>query len=252
MENPGALRVVVIDDNVDGAECLASLIEMIGHTVRMAHDGPTGIEVVREFDPDVVFLDIGLPRMNGYEVARHLRSAANSRAVLAAVSGYSHDDDRHRGNAAFEQHFLKPVEFATLRTFLGSLSDRLAGEWERPNSDVAARLERPWSDMSLPGRNRPGRMCGGRYCLIRFRKMSAGFSISTSSRLTSWKSFGSLARILGGSGAQALSPSRFRLPPPEWRRIWRLCAGVGSWLPRQEAPKLSAVTTSRLRHSTRW
>lgn len=117
-----SLRVVVIDDNIDGAESLANLLELIGHQVRMAHDGPTGIEVVREFDPNVVFLDIGLPRMDGYEVARQLRRDPQCRAVLAAVSGYGRDDDREQGaKAGFEYHFVKPVDFATLRNFLNSL-----------------------------------------------------------------------------------------------------------------------------------
>lgn len=118
----GSLRVVVIDDNIDGAESLANLLELIGHQVRMAHDGPTGIEVVHEFVPDVVFLDIGLPRMDGYEVARQLRRDPRCRAVLAAVSGYGRDDDRERGaKAGFEYHFVKPVDFTTIRNFLNTL-----------------------------------------------------------------------------------------------------------------------------------
>jgi signal transduction histidine kinase/DNA-binding response OmpR family regulator len=118
----GSLRVVVVDDNVDGAESLATLLELLGHTARTAHDGPTGIEVVREFDPDVVFLDIGLPRMDGYEVARRLRGDLRTRAVLAAVSGYGRDDDRRKGReAGFEYHFVKPVDFAVLRAFFDTL-----------------------------------------------------------------------------------------------------------------------------------
>jgi CheY-like chemotaxis protein len=113
---------VVIDDNVDGAESLANLLELIGHSVRTAHDGPTGIEVVREFDPDVVFLDIGLPRMDGYEVARQLRRDPRYRAVLAAVSGYGRETDRRKGQeAGFEHHFVKPVPFDALRAFFDSL-----------------------------------------------------------------------------------------------------------------------------------
>jgi two-component system CheB/CheR fusion protein len=117
-----SLRVVVIDDNVDGAESLASLLELIGHSARTAHDGPRGIEVVREFDPDVVFLDIGLPRMDGYEVARQLRRDPRHRAVLAAVSGYGREADRQKGQeAGFEYHFVKPVAFDALRAFFDSL-----------------------------------------------------------------------------------------------------------------------------------
>jgi signal transduction histidine kinase/DNA-binding response OmpR family regulator len=116
------LRVVLVDDNVDGVESLADLIGMLGHQVRTAHDGPTGIGVVREFDPDLVLLDIGLPGMDGYEVARRLRHEFGTRAVLVAISGYGRDEDRAQSRAAgCEQHLVKPVEFRTLQTLLTSL-----------------------------------------------------------------------------------------------------------------------------------
>ncbi|MBN9119115.1 MAG: response regulator, partial [Planctomycetes bacterium] len=115
------LRVVVVDDNVDGVETLADLIGLLGHEVRTAHDGPAGLAAVGEFDPDLVLLDIGLPGMDGYEVARRLRGA-NTRAVLVAVSGYGRDEDRAMSReAGFEQHFVKPVEYDTLRTILSAV-----------------------------------------------------------------------------------------------------------------------------------
>jgi CheY-like chemotaxis protein len=115
------LRVVVVDDNVDGVETMADLIALLGHDVRIAHDGPAGLATVGEFDPDVVLLDIGLPGMDGYEVARRLRGA-DTRAVLIAVSGYGRDEDRAMSrDAGFEQHFVKPVEYDTLRLLLESV-----------------------------------------------------------------------------------------------------------------------------------
>ena len=80
------LRVVVVDDNVDGADTLADLLGLLGHQVRVAYDGPSGLGAVRAFDPDVVLLDIGLPGMNGYEVARRLRTDEAGRPVLIAVT----------------------------------------------------------------------------------------------------------------------------------------------------------------------
>jgi signal transduction histidine kinase/DNA-binding response OmpR family regulator len=120
--NGRALRVVVVDDNVDGAESLGNLLEMLGHRVRVAHTGPDGIAAVRECDPDLVLLDIGLPGMDGYEVARRLRREPGCRAVLIAVSGYGRDEDRRLSReAGFDQHHVKPVAFATLRELLASV-----------------------------------------------------------------------------------------------------------------------------------
>ena len=118
------LRVVVVDDNVDGAESLANLLEMLGHQVRMAHDGPTGIDAVHDFSPHIVLLDIGLPGMNGFEVARRLRDdqSRSTCPMLVAVSGYGRDEDRKQAReAGFEHHFVKPVDFAALRALLDSL-----------------------------------------------------------------------------------------------------------------------------------
>jgi CheY-like chemotaxis protein len=114
--------VVIVDDNVDGAESLAEIIGMMGHLVRLAYDGPSGIEAVREFDPDLVLLDIGLPGMDGYEVARRLRSEPHVRALLVALSGYGRDEDRAMSrDAGFAQHFVKPMDLGSLRTVLNSL-----------------------------------------------------------------------------------------------------------------------------------
>jgi signal transduction histidine kinase/DNA-binding response OmpR family regulator len=117
-----ALRVVLVDDNVDGVESLADLIALLGHEVRIAHDGPTGIRLTHEFNPDLVLLDIGLPGMDGYEVARRLRGEIGTRAVLIAVSGYGRDEDRALSlEAGCAQHLVKPVEFRTLQSVFASL-----------------------------------------------------------------------------------------------------------------------------------
>ena len=115
-------RVVIVDDNVDGAESLGEIVALMGHDVRLAHDGPTGIRVIREFDPDLVLLDIGLPGMNGYEVARQLKRDLAIRAVLVALSGYGREQDRALSReAGFAQHYVKPMDYRTLEAVLGAL-----------------------------------------------------------------------------------------------------------------------------------
>jgi len=105
-------RVLVVDDNVDAAESMAMLLRMRRHEVRVVHDGPSALEAATDFQPDVVLLDIGLPGMSGYEVARKLRQEpGGERLVLAAMTGYGQDEDRRRSKeAGFDQHFTKPVD----------------------------------------------------------------------------------------------------------------------------------------------
>ena len=107
---------------MDGAESLADLIGALGHDVRTAHDGATGLGVVREFEPDVVLLDIGLPGMDGFEVARRLRGEVRTRAALVTVSGYGREEDRAQSRqAGCERHFVKPIDLGTLRTILATV-----------------------------------------------------------------------------------------------------------------------------------
>jgi two-component system CheB/CheR fusion protein len=107
----GSRRVLVVDDNVDGAESLAILLEHEGHTVRTANDGAEAVVTARTFHPEVVLLDIGLPGMTGYEVARTLRgSRETSKALLIAMTGYGQPEDVGRAKAAgFDHHVVKPV-----------------------------------------------------------------------------------------------------------------------------------------------
>ncbi|HEY1191126.1 MAG TPA: response regulator, partial [Gemmata sp.] len=100
------------DDNVDSAESLAELLALKGHAARTAHDGPGALRAAQELCPDVVLLDIGLPRMSGYEVAARLRQLPGSHPLtLIAMTGYGRDDDRQKSRAAgFDHHLVKPVD----------------------------------------------------------------------------------------------------------------------------------------------
>ncbi|WP_051331418.1 PAS domain S-box protein [Methylocaldum szegediense] len=104
-------RVLVVDDNTDMVEGLSLLLELEGFEVERAADGPTALAIAQRFAPEVVLLDLGLPRMDGYEVARKLRAMPQTRqAVLIAISGYGQHQDRYRSLAAgFNHHFAKPV-----------------------------------------------------------------------------------------------------------------------------------------------
>ncbi len=109
-------RVLVVDDNVDTARGMARLLRLIGHDVRAAHTGPEAIEIARDFRPEFVLLDIGLPGMDGYRVASTLRGEEFGRdAVIVAVSGYGQDEDRRRSReAGFDYHLVKPVDHDAL------------------------------------------------------------------------------------------------------------------------------------------
>ncbi|UQA57492.1 ATP-binding protein [Polyangium aurulentum] len=105
------LRVLVVDDNVDAATTLGDLLRAQGHEVRIAHDGLTALSVAGEQRPEIVFLDIGLPGMDGYEVARCLRAASPHPAKLIALTGYGQEADRRRAaEAGFTQHLIKPAQ----------------------------------------------------------------------------------------------------------------------------------------------
>jgi CheY-like chemotaxis protein/two-component sensor histidine kinase len=119
----GARRVLVVDDNVDSAESMAVLLRLYGHDVRLAHDGEAALEVARAFRPDVMFLDLSLPKVDGYEVARRLRvEPAMSGMTLVAMTGYGQDEERRRTReAGFHSHLVKPVNFDMLQELLSSL-----------------------------------------------------------------------------------------------------------------------------------
>jgi two-component system CheB/CheR fusion protein len=109
-----------VEDDVDAAATLAMLIEMEGHQAQTVHEGPAAPEAVRRFKPDVVLLDLGLPGMDGYQVARRLREEHGRKGVtLIAITGYRQDEQRLK-EAGFDGHLLKPPDMDTLFGWLGS------------------------------------------------------------------------------------------------------------------------------------
>ncbi|HEU5325446.1 MAG TPA: ATP-binding protein [Candidatus Limnocylindria bacterium] len=132
------LRVLVVDDNVDMAETTAALLEMDGHEIDITFDGPSAVERVEAFQPSVVLCDIGLPGMDGYELATHLR-ARYPDLRLIALTGYGHDDARRDGErAGFDHYLVKPVDFQLLSRLLHPRSaDRSDGSWRADGTDGA-------------------------------------------------------------------------------------------------------------------
>ena len=122
------LRVLVVEDNVDAAESLAALLRLWGHDVRVVHDGLAAVDEARRQHPEVVLLDIGLPGLDGYEVAKRLRQDVElDGALLVAMTGYGQPDDRRRSReAGIHHHFVKPVEPLVLRTLLANLGAPVA------------------------------------------------------------------------------------------------------------------------------
>ena len=115
-------KVLVVDDNVDAAESAAVLLRLWGHTVRSVNDGLSVLQAARDFQPEVILLDIGLPGMTGYEVARQLRADPNfGSLVLAAMTGYGQDEDRRRSKeAGFDHHLTKPIDPHKLEALVAS------------------------------------------------------------------------------------------------------------------------------------
>jgi CheY-like chemotaxis protein/two-component sensor histidine kinase len=113
-------RVLVVDDNVDTARGMARLLTLLGHHVAVAHDGPEAIKVAKDEQPEFVLLDIGLPGMDGYEVASRLRQEGCCRdAIFIAVSGYGQEEDRRRSKqAGFHHHLVKPIDHDALLSLL--------------------------------------------------------------------------------------------------------------------------------------
>jgi CheY-like chemotaxis protein len=117
---PAPARVLIVDDNVDIAKMMSVLVAHCGHLPRVVHDPQTSLDVAREFQPDVAFLDIGLPGMSGHELARRLRQEPGLQNVLlVALTGYSQEEDRQRSEeSGFDVHLVKPVTLAMLQQIL--------------------------------------------------------------------------------------------------------------------------------------
>jgi two-component system, sensor histidine kinase len=115
-------RVLVVDDNQDSAETIAMLIELWGHEAKAVHDGAAALAAAAELRPEVILLDIGLPGIDGYEVARRLRADGLGGKLLVAMTGYGRDEDRRLAReAGFDEHLVKPVDPNVLRELLARL-----------------------------------------------------------------------------------------------------------------------------------
>jgi CheY-like chemotaxis protein len=121
-----SLRVLVVDDNVDTAQTLGMLLTALRHDVRTAHDGTAALEAALDFRPNLVLLDIGLPGLNGFEVAKRLRQQpVLSSVVLVAMTGYSQESDRLRSQeAGFDHHLVKPADFGKVQQILAIITAR--------------------------------------------------------------------------------------------------------------------------------
>lgn len=115
-------RIMLVDDNVDYISTMATLLTMLGHDVRTAHDGNAALQVAEEFAPEFIFMDIGMPGMSGYDVARRLREQSHlARSILIAVTGWGQEKDRQLSRSAgFDVHLVKPVELAQILAVLES------------------------------------------------------------------------------------------------------------------------------------
>ena len=118
------LRILLIEDNRDARTTMRMLLSMAhGHTVYEAADGASGVQCALEERPDVALVDVGLPDLDGYEVARRIRESLASDITLIALTGYnSEDDQRLAREAGFDLHLVKPVEFAALTTVLDEIA----------------------------------------------------------------------------------------------------------------------------------
>jgi CheY-like chemotaxis protein len=114
-------RVLVADDNADAAESLSRLLTLLGHEVVTTFDGLAALEALPGFRPELVLLDIGMPRLDGYETARRMRELEPGRlAFIVALTGWGQEDDRRRSReAGFDEHLTKPVEVEALQQLLG-------------------------------------------------------------------------------------------------------------------------------------
>jgi CheY-like chemotaxis protein len=116
-------KILIVDDNIDAAESLGEFLRACGHSIFISYDGPSAIIEAARIHPDVVILDIGLPTMNGYQVAQRLRSEAGLRpSLLVALTGYAQERDRASAQAAgFDYHFSKPLDIKKLTSLLSEM-----------------------------------------------------------------------------------------------------------------------------------
>jgi CheY-like chemotaxis protein len=118
-------RVLVVDDDKDVADTLAMLLECLGAETRVTYSGAAALAAIEEFRPELAFLDLGMPDMDGYETARRIRALPDGgRLIVAALSGWGREADRQRSmEAGFDHHFIKPIKIEALEELLASLDN---------------------------------------------------------------------------------------------------------------------------------
>ena len=124
------LKILVADDNMDSATSLRMLLEIMGNEVVVAHDGVEAVQIAESFDPDILILDIGMPKMNGYEACRRIRQMPGGASrVLVACTGWGQEDDRRLATeAGFDHHLVKPAELTALARILAASRASRAGD----------------------------------------------------------------------------------------------------------------------------
>jgi CheY-like chemotaxis protein len=124
-------RVLVVDDNADAAQSLGSILTLLGAHVRVAQDGPEALEAFGAHDPSVVLLDIGMPGMDGYEVARTIRARfPERRPAIVALTGWGQEEDRRRAKeAGFDHHLIKPADLNMLQLLLITIDQGQSVTW---------------------------------------------------------------------------------------------------------------------------
>lgn len=116
-------RILIVEDSRDSRDMLRYLLERAGHEVHEAGDGPSGVEAILKVRPDIALVDVGLPGLDGYEVARRVRASEGGRTVrLVALTGYGLPEDHRRSHeAGFDTHLVKPVDAARLAAVIGAV-----------------------------------------------------------------------------------------------------------------------------------
>jgi CheY-like chemotaxis protein len=139
------VRALIVDDNIDAAATLSLLLQLGGHTTAIAHDGLEALQAAAEFKPDIVLLDLGLPGMDGYEVARAIRRMPESgNPVLVAVTGWGTPEDRvQTKQAGFDEHLTKPVDISMIELLLRSLPARVPSANGNPPTTNGHKIDAP-------------------------------------------------------------------------------------------------------------
>ena len=128
MPQDNAIRILVVDDNVDGAEMLAEILQGMGYQARVAHNAADALKAAAELRPSIAFLDIGLPVMDGYELASHLRKLPGLAELrLIALTGYGQESDRRKSqDAGFHHHLVKPVDMKAIEKAVAAQAAAIA------------------------------------------------------------------------------------------------------------------------------